>query len=73
MIENTEAQIQEARAAARAEQATQIDEARTALEAYWAGSISASVALDVKHGAVRVVRVVRAGRTAAARKFLHSL
>jgi hypothetical protein len=70
MIEKTEAQIQEARAAARAEQAANVAAATDPLAAYWAGSIGASVALDYKHGAVRVVH---AGRKAAARKLLRSL
>jgi hypothetical protein len=52
-----EDKINEAAKQAKADQLAAMAEARTALEAFWAGSASASVARHVRRGAVRKIKV----------------
>ena len=51
----TAAEMNEIRSQREAEYAAEIKNAKSALAAYWAGSVSASVARDYKAGRVRKV------------------
>lgn len=53
----TDKELKARAAQAKADQAAKMAAARTALEAFWAGSASASVAHHVARGAVRVLEV----------------
>lgn len=53
----TEQELKARAAQAKADQMAKMAAARTALQAYWAGSASASVAHHVARGAVRVLEV----------------
>jgi hypothetical protein len=53
----TEAQIKAAAEAAKAEQLRNMQNAKSALERYYAGSAASAYILHHKHGAVRKVRV----------------
>tara|TARA_R110000868_G_scaffold25980_1_gene100685 strand:- start:962 stop:1138 length:177 start_codon:yes stop_codon:yes gene_type:complete len=53
---NNEDKITEAAQQAKADQLAAMAAARTSLEAFWAGSASASVARHVRRGAVRTLK-----------------
>ena len=52
----TDAQIKAAAEQAKQDQINSMRQQPTALDAYWAGSASASVAKHIRRGAVRVIR-----------------